>query len=281
MAFRTVFTLGDRDGDSGPWPGPVHVDVRDRLWAARGRTVGVFDPEGRPEVSWTLPDGTGPGPITGLATAGELVFVARPRGVDVVDRSGRRRGGWSDLERLVRVTALAVSGDDLFLADAGVRRVQRYDREGRFLNQIGDRHRLGGFHIPNGFLEVAVDAEGRVLVPNPGLHRVERYRPDGEMVDRFGHFDGVDPAGFPGCCNPMKLAPGPDGRIAVSEKAGPRVKLLDGDGRLLEVVAAGEPFDPAVRDLDVAIDSRGRIAVADPVRGRVTVFAPDEVEEGA
>ena len=35
--------------------------------------------------------------------------------------------------------------------------IRRYDGEGRFLNNIGDQHRKGGFHIPNGAVDFAVD----------------------------------------------------------------------------------------------------------------------------
>ena len=70
----------------------------------------------------------------------------------------------------------------MFLADAGARWIRRYDREGNFLNNIGDQHRKGGFHIPNGVVDFDVDEQGIVHVANPGMHRVERYTADGEYL---------------------------------------------------------------------------------------------------
>ena len=139
----------------------------------------------------------------------------------------------------------------MLAADAVARCIRHYHRQGRLRNNIGDRHRKGGFHIPNGVVDFAVDAGGVVHVANPGMHRVERYTPEGELVGRIGRFDGVDPEGFPGCCNPTNLTVANDGRVVVTEKAGPRVKVYDPDGALISVVAAGEAFDPADQETGV------------------------------
>jgi sugar lactone lactonase YvrE len=161
----------------------------------------------------------------------------------------------------------------VFLADATARWVRRYDRDGRFLNNIGDRHRKGGFHIPNGVVDLAVDGEGFVHVANPGMHRVERYSADGTLLGHFGRFDGRDPAGFAGCCNPTNLTLDAQARVIVSEKAGPRVKIYSPDGQLVAVVA-DHVFDPGAKNMDVAVDSRGRIYVVDTVTLEICVFAP-------
>ena len=62
--------------------------------------------------------------------------------------------------------------------------------------------------------------------------------------------------------------------MVVTEKAGPRAKVYDGAGRLLAVVAAGETFDPGAKNMDLAVDSRGRIYVADTIRFQIFVFEP-------
>ena len=35
--------------------------------------------------------------------------------------------------------------------------------------------------------------------------RLQERNREGEPIDFFGRFDGRDPAGFPGCCNPTNL----------------------------------------------------------------------------
>jgi sugar lactone lactonase YvrE len=182
-----------------------------------------------------------------------------------------------DPGRLGLITAIGFSGADVFFADASARCIHRYDPEGEFLNDIGDQHRKGGFHIPNGVVDFAVDAQGILHVANPGMHRVERYNPAGELLGRFGRFDGVDPQGFGGCCNPTNLTVDAAGRVVVTEKAGPRAKVYDAAGQLLSVVAA-DVFDPAAKNMDVAVDSAGRIYVADTVRLEIRVFQPTPEE---
>ena len=96
---------------------------------------------------------------------------------------------------------------------------------------------------------------------------------NGELLGHFGRFDGRDPQGFPGCCNPTNVALGAEGRVVVTEKAGPRVKVYDADGVLLSVVAdAG--FPPAAKNMDVAVDDAGLIYVADTESLAIVVFAP-------
>ena len=105
------------------------------------------------------------------------------------------------------------------------------------------------------------------------MHRVERYTVDGELLGPFGRFDDHDPAGFPGCCNPTNLALDRAGHVIVSEKAGPRAKLYSSDGQLITVVA-DDVFDPLAKNMDVAVDSRGRIYVADTATLEIHVLAP-------
>jgi sugar lactone lactonase YvrE len=191
------------------------------------------------------------------------VWVGEPGRIEVFSSDGRLEDTWHDGELLRLVTALAVSSQEVFVADAGTRWIHRFDHSRRLQNHIGDRHRKGGFHIPNGVLDFARDDDGTVVVANPGMHRVERYEADGASLGFFGRFGQHDPAGFPGCCNPTNLALGPGGEIVVSEKAGPRVKVYDRDGELIEVAADATQFDPACKNMDLAVDRQGAIGVAD------------------
>ena len=171
------------------------------------------------------------------------------------------------------ITAVAVRGEEFFVADASARCIRRYATDGTFKNNIGDKHRKGGFHIPNGIVDFDVDETGIVWVANPGMHRVERYTSGGELLGHIGRFDGVDPAGFPGCCNPTNVGLDRAGRIVVTEKAGPRAKLYDREGSLLSVIA-DDGFDPASKNMDLAVDSHGRILVADTASLEIRVFPP-------
>jgi sugar lactone lactonase YvrE len=242
---------------------------RDRVCAVGDSAVKLFRVEGDLLEQW--PTGM-PGECVAVDGDGRIWIGGRQK-VEIHDSSGNLIDTWRDPDRLGLVTAIGFGSGDVFLADASARWIRRYDRKGRFLNNIGDKHRKGGFDIPNGVLDFAVDGRGVLHVANPGMHRVERYTADGTLLGHFGRFDGRDPAGFPGCCNPTNVAVDAKGRVIVSEKAGPRVKVYGPAGDLLAVVA-DTGFDTGAKNMDLAVDSKGRIYVADTARLEICVFAP-------
>lgn len=210
-----------------------------------------------------------------VAVDGEgKVWVGEPGRIEIFSSDGRLEDTWRNDELFRLVTALVVTPEEVFVADAGSRWIHRFDHDRRLENHIGDHHRKGGFHIPNGILDFARDEDGTLVVANPGMHRVERYEADGTPRGHFGRFGQQDPADFPGCCNPTNLALGPTGEIVVSEKAGPRVKIYDRDGVLAEVIAGSAEFDPACKNMDLAVDRDGSIGVVDSVALSLALFAP-------
>jgi sugar lactone lactonase YvrE len=247
----------------------VAVDDAGRVYAAGDSGVKVFGAEGELLRQWAT---RLPGESVAVDPEGR-VWVGEHGQVEIHDARGDLTDTWRDAGRLGLVTAIGFGRGGVFLADASARLIRRYDRDGRFLTNIGDRQRKGGFHIPNGVVDFAVDAGGTVHVANPGMHRVERYSSDGTLLGHFGRFDGRDPAGFPGCCNPTNLALDANGRVIVSEKARPRVKIYSPDGQLVTVVA-DDVFEPAAKNMDLAVDSRGRVHVVDTVALEICVFEP-------
>jgi sugar lactone lactonase YvrE len=241
----------------------------DRVHAVGDSAVKVFGVEGELLGQWTT---RLPGECVAVDGEGR-VWIGGRQQVEVRDANGTLIDVWRDPERLGLVTAISFDRGDVFLADATARWIRRYDGKGRFLNNVGDRHRKGGFDIPNGVVDFDVDSAGVLHVANPGMHRVERYTADGTLLGHFGRFDGRDPAGFPGCCNPTNLTIDARGRVIVSEKAGPRVKIYDAAGKLVAVVADAV-FDAGARNMDVAADAKGRIYAADTARLAICVFAP-------
>jgi len=247
----------------------IAVDGRGSVFAVGDREVKAFDAEGNLRRRWSTDF---PGYCVAIKPD-DTIFVGGDGRIAMFSSEGQPLDVWVDAERLGLVTAIGYFGDDLLLADATARCIHRYDKQRRWLNDIGNRNNTQGFLIPNGYLDFAVDAAGIVQVCNPAAHRVERYTLDGTKLGQFGRFGGRRPEDFPGCCNPTNLTLSREGHVVVTEKAGPRLKVYDADGRLLEVVGP-EPFDQNCKNMDVAVDGGGRVFVADTVRLSILVFAP-------
>lgn len=231
----------------------------------------VFRPTGSLHRQWATER---PGFSVAVDQAAETtVYVGQNGQVQRFDASGRLTATWRDGDRLGVATAIRAIEDHVLVADATHRCIHRYDKTGKFVNDIGRRSGRKGFLIPNGHLDFFVDRGGIIHAANPGKHRIERYTLEGELLGHIGRFGGPDPAGFSGCCNPTNLARAATGAIVVTEKAPPRIKVYDAEGNLLSIIDGGG-FDPNCKNMDVAVDSRGRIHVVDTVRLQIRVFAP-------
>ncbi len=272
MAYRKVRSLGGPDAGPAAFRDSLRglaSDPDDRLYAVGDRRVVVFAPDGLVVHAWPLP-----APALCVAVHEDGTLYAGGEGwVVVLSSTGAVVDTWRDRERLGLVTGLAVRGEDVIAADVAGKCLRRFDRSGKFRNDIGKPIRGRGFMVPNRHIDVALDAAGRVLAPNPGKLRVETYTLEGELVGFFGGFRGPDPAGFAGCCNPTNIAVARDGRIVVTEKAEPRVKIYAPDGRLLGVFGAGD-FDLRCANMDVAVDGRDRIHVIDTERRLILTYEP-------
>jgi sugar lactone lactonase YvrE len=245
----------------------ITVDREGGLFTAGDSEVKVFDTEQRLRRRWP----TSKPALTIAVTGDGRVFVGEPGQVEIFSSQGRLIRTWVDSERMARVTSIGFAGDSVLMGDARGRCIRRYDENGTFLHDIGKENRMQGFLIPNGIVHFDVDAAGVIHVTNPGKHRVERYTIEDKLLGHIGRFDGIDPAGFSGCCNPTNVSVAGRDRIYCTEKAEPRAKVYDFAGNLLAVIAA-EVFDPNCKNMDIAVDGRGRVYVADTVRLEILVF---------
>ncbi len=273
MRYRQLRPIGGRGGGPGKFSQTLRaitLDSSDILYAAGDSAVHVFTPDGTPQRKWetsreahsvaVAPDGS--------------VFVGQSGQVEIFDPlSGRLRDTWQNAELLGLVTAIGFAGDSALFADVKARCIRRYSNDGNFVQNIGKDNRMKGFLVPNRVLDFSLDSGDVIHAANPGKHRVERYTLDGDLLGHIGHFDGLNPEGFSGCCNPTNVAVSGE-RIYVTEKADPRAKVYDLDGNLLAVIAS-DPFDLACKNMDIAVDSRGWVYVAETVTLQILVFEPE------
>jgi len=221
-------------------------------------------------------------------------YIGTKDHVEVYDGRGKRLASWKDPCDTSVLTSIAVSKNDVFVADAGNRIVLHYDTTGRLINRIGGKDKdrnIPGFIVPSPYFDLAVARDGLLRVTNPGCHRIEAYTFDGDLEFSWGRFSpGVE--GFCGCCNPVNFAILDDESFVTCEKGLIRVKIYDPDGIFVGVVAGPEqlleggtaricefPAQCQAGGFDVAVDARGRIFVLDTIRNIVRVYTRKNKEQ--
>ncbi len=275
----------------------IAVGPDDHIYIAADQRIGVFGKDTSTQSELKL-NGS---PRCLTVTEEGTVYVGLKDRVEVYNAKGRHEASWDELGQNAVLTSIAVSKDDVFVANAGEREVLRYHRSGKFIRHIGKKDKarnIPGFVVPSPYFDLAVAPDGLLRVVNPGRHRVEAYTFDGDFELSWGE-TSMRIEGFCGCCNPVNFALLPDGKFVTSEKGLPRIKVYDVDGTFVEVVAGPEHFNqnqkaccpadrvtPASLDdvsncqsggLDVAVDSQGRVLVLDPVERIVRIFKPIKI----
>ena len=273
MQYRHVQAIGGKGAASDRFTATLRglaVDVHGQLYAAGDSEIKVFDAAGRLKRRWPTTS-----PVHSVAVASDgAVYAGQVGQIEIFDGLGKLLDTWRDAKLFGPVTAIGFTKDSVLAADVADRAIRRFDRSRRFLNNIGKDNQVKGLLIPNGVVDFAVDAHDTIYAANPGKHRIEKYTPDGELLGHIGRFDGIDPAGFTGCCNPTNVAV--RDAIFTTEKAGPRVKSYDFTGKLLAVIAT-DLFDANCKNMSIAVDARNRVYVADTVKLEIFVFEPVNV----
>ena len=249
----------------------IAIDSQDHLYAGGGSNLVVLSETG--EVLRRL---TVEGEISCLAADGRgRLYVGLGSAVHAYEADGTRTSVFEGLGDAALVTSIAATETDVFVADARARAVARYSPEGARTSTIDGRvagEAETGFIVPSPCFDVTL-GEGSVLwIVNPGHRRLEAYDFDGVRIDAWDDLSGSGIEHFCGCCNPAHIARRPDGAIVTAEKGFRRVKVYTRRGQFLGVVAGPDAFADHESTLDIAVDSRDRILVADPARMQIRVF---------
>jgi hypothetical protein len=146
--------------------------------------------------------------------------------------------------------------------------VQVFDQAGNHLASWGE----GEFQKPHG---LGLDPDGNVWITDIGLHVVRKYSPEGKRLLSLGTpgEPGDDTTHFD---QPTDVSVAPNGTVYVSDGYGNnRVVVFDRAGRYLKSWGAFG-HDPGRFHLPhaLALDSRGRVYVADRSNARIQVFDP-------
>jgi hypothetical protein len=248
----------------------ISSDRYDRIYIGGSGGIEVFGASGNPVFSFATQDTVR---CLAVDSAGFILLGLKDH-IAIYTPKGKLAISFPQIDKHCIITSIAIAGDDIYAADAGTKIVYRFNRSGKVVNKIGAKdpaQGIPGFIVPSPYFDLGITKDGSLWVVNPGRHSFEQYHPDGTLITTWEKSStGID--GFFGCCNPGHFAFLSDGNIVTSEKGIERIKVYDQKGNLLHVVALPGSFDEGIKGLDLAVDSRNRILVLDPIRHQVRIF---------
>jgi DNA-binding beta-propeller fold protein YncE len=155
------------------------------------------------------------------------------------------------------------SAKNIFVADTGNGRIEKFSPTGTFLSIIGAKG-SGHGHLadPNG---IAIDRSGNIYVAEIGSkHCVQKLGPDGTFVAEWA----------PGLYGPRRIATGPDNSIYVVDQGRTRIVKFNPDGEVLTTWGSSGNGDGQFGDhTSVAVDpTSNKVYVADPRNSRIEIF---------
>ncbi len=209
-----------------------------------------------------------------VEVAGDSIFVAFKNHIRVIDETGNLYNEWQLETENSMITALAIHGESVFVADAGTRKIIRFSKSGEKLNEIdgkANEDAAHGFIVPSPCFDIDINIEGDLWVVNPGLHALENYTDDGNLREHWKS-SGINIEGFSGCCNPAHFTFLPDGSFVTAEKGMVRIKIYKPSGEFSGVVAPPKKFTDEGQAPDLAVDSSGKIYALDFDRKVLRVF---------
>jgi len=175
--------------------------------------------------------------------------------------------------RFIKPVGLAVDGEgNLYVADSGNHRIQKFDSEGEFIAEVGSLGEgEGEFNEPWG---VAVDTEGNLYVADTWNNRIQKFDRDLNFVTQWGQpaSDLLNPKPYD-FWGPRDVATDAEGNVWVADTGNGRVLKFAGDGTFL--ASLGEPGSETrqLREpVGIEITPNGDIFVADAWNSRIQQF---------
>jgi hypothetical protein len=265
----------------------IALDSQGTIYVAGDKAIRKFDENGNDLGEIKLAEA----PMCLAVDSDGKIYIGLKNYVQVYDNQAKPAARWQNLGIDAVLTGIAVSKNDVYVADAGNRIVYRFVKTGKLINRIGAKDKvrnIPGFVIRSPHFDLTVAPDGLLRVVNPGNHRIEAYTPSGDLEFSWGEFSNTDLKGFCGCCNPVNFAILPDESFVTVEKGLTRLKIYDPEGSFVGVVAGPEQLvqEGASRicntaaecqtgSFDVAVDTNGRIFVIDTIKNVVRIFTKD------
>jgi len=169
---------------------------------------------------------------------------------------------------------LAVDSEgNVYVADTGNARVQKFGPDGRFLKAVGTAGSgEGEFNQPS---DLALDGQGNVYVIDTWNHRVQKFDADLNFVGAWGKAaKSLIRPGEDEMWGPRSIAVDWDGNVWVIDTGTDRIRKFSADGKPL-ASAGGQGGGPGEfrEPVGIAIDAKARqILVADAGNARIQRF---------
>lgn len=240
-----------------------------KIWLTGENSLRAITPEGVQVLNAAIPEKS-----ECMKVLGEIVFIGFRDHVEKYSAAGEQLQVWDVPGKNTVLTSMDVSGDILFVADAGNRRVLVYDFDGGLKGEFfgqAESNAGHGFIVPSANFDLVVNSLNELWVVNPGKHALENYNAAGEMQG-FWQKSSMEIEGFTGCCNPAEISALPNGDIVTSEKGMVRIKVYDRSGKMLSVVAPPAKFENEGHAPEVTTDNEGNIYALDFDREVIRVF---------
>ncbi|NOR75443.1 MAG: hypothetical protein GQ525_09830 [Draconibacterium sp.] len=208
--------------------------------------------------------------------AANKIYIAFEKQIQVYNEEGELQNEWMFPDENSFITAIAVLNENIFVADAGTRKIMRFSLEGEKLNEFDGKtadEGSVGFIIPSPYFDIDINENGELWVVNPGMHSLENFTAEGNLRT-YWKSTSMKTEGFSGCCNPAHFTFLPDGSFVTSEKGLVRIKIYKPSGEFSGVVAAPNKFVVKIEGEapDIAVDNEGRIYALDFDKNLVRVF---------
>jgi len=283
-----IETWGSPGTDAGKFdaPGSIAVGPSGQVVVADAgsKRVQSFDSDGRLLARW----GTGfyPGFLAGLTIDGSgNIYTLGSSQVRKFDAAGRPVAAWGEEgsgdgqlkpvlwpEPVLDVAADA-SGN-VYVADMGNHRVQKFSSDGKFLTKWGSKGTGDGQFT--GMTMIAVDGSGDICVADrlgPRLIRIQKFRPDGRFVTKW-----TVPFERRGVAMAMDLSDNVYRLLSPSESASngviQKIQKYDANGKLVASFGkSGKADDELGAVWLMCVDASGNIYV--PQAGCVKKFGSE------
>ncbi|MDA3954512.1 MAG: hypothetical protein PF485_12770 [Bacteroidales bacterium] len=251
-------------------PLAIAIDSKDQIYVCGENILTKFDTTGNQLLSFDIHSTA----YCIHVSTTEEIYLSKLDRIEVRNPNGTVKELWEIINDRAVITSIVTTEDFVFAADAGNKVVYQYDLKGNLIKEIGKKDTLTGapgFIIPSPYFDLLIGTQGKLWVVNPGRHSFENYDFSGNLVSSWDR-TSMQLEGFSGCCNPTHIALLSDGSFVTSEKGLERIKIHSPNGDFKTVVAGPKSFVEGTKGLDIAVDSKDRIYVLDPVKELIRVF---------